>query len=144
MIGLRGATRAAERVSRVGSLLGLVLLITAHLSGHTHTAAFDGSHLNVPAVMCAQDTTVDLGESLTGAPVHHHHSDGHIDHASDRPRGGTSADDGSTTGGHGRGGPALIPVAASDLARAGAPRDPPTVLSPYGRSALALHCVRRQ
>ncbi|WP_433453577.1 hypothetical protein ACQPXS_35635 [Streptomyces sp. CA-142005] len=144
MIGPRIAVRTAWPSGRAGQLLGLVLLITVHLAGHTHGAAFEGRHVDVAGVKRAHDTDVDTGEALAGTPGHHHHHHpgAHIDHAVDRPR-AVSAD--ATDSAPVPDAVAAIPVTVPAPVRVGTTRDPPPgPRSAYGRSALALHCVWRQ
>ncbi|MFF4509328.1 hypothetical protein [Streptomyces sp. NPDC001401] len=143
MIGLRVGARTARRPGRVGPLLALVVLITLHLAGSVHGASFEGPHLSLTVTERAQhDAGEDLGEPLPGCPTHHHHADGHIDHAADRPR-TTSVDGiGPASGPHGL---APIPAVAPSFVRTEGSRDPPrTHRSPYGRFALVLRCVWRQ
>ncbi|MFD4605427.1 hypothetical protein ACFWPQ_46380 [Streptomyces sp. NPDC058464] len=143
MIGLRVPARVTERPGRVGPLLGLVLLITLHLTGHAHAASCDGSDLNLPTVTCAQhEADAGSGKTFAGAPEHRHHAGLHIDHAVDRPR-GVSADRPDSAPAPGA--VALVPVTVPDSVPVGASGDPP--LDPhslYGSSARALHCVWRQ
>ncbi|WP_069758166.1 hypothetical protein [Streptomyces sp. LUP47B] len=138
MIGVR----VSGHPRRAGLLLGLVLLTVAHLVGAVHGSAFEGPHLNAVADVApvGVQETADSGR-FTPHPGHHHHWDGHIDHAADRPR--TASPDDTVP-------PSVPDGLALPQARVGtggaAPRDPPGTNSPspYGRSALALHCVWRQ
>ncbi|MFE4413880.1 hypothetical protein [Streptomyces sp. NPDC056821] len=126
-------------MGRIGLLLGLVLLVTAHLAGTVHASSFGRPHLNVAVVDCSQLETDDADHGSNPAPGHDRKADGHIDHAADRPRDTV----GDTVIGPGP------DVAVPDTARAEAahaawaqlPDVPPV---PDGRATLALHCVLRQ
>ncbi|MFE5602606.1 hypothetical protein ACFQ8O_25870 [Streptomyces coelicoflavus] len=132
--------RASARPGHFGLLLGLVLLITAHLAGATHTSAFAGPHVVVEVTACFQPAA-DADHGLEPVPGHHHHADTHIDHAVDRPR--TDVDD--------------AVVGHSGGAADGLPDDAGAALAPPskqgravavergvdGHGILALHCVWR-
>ncbi|MFI0186874.1 hypothetical protein ACH4PW_04775 [Streptomyces sp. NPDC017082] len=77
----------AGRSRRAALLLGLVLVIAAHLTGAMHACSFAGSD---PTPVLAQDVayaadTTD-GTGPTAPPRHRHAADGHSDHTADRPR----------------------------------------------------------
>ncbi|WP_326718444.1 MULTISPECIES: hypothetical protein [unclassified Streptomyces] len=148
MIEVRIGTRAAGRPGCVGLVLGLVVLITVHLTSAVHGSSFEGPHVDAVTATCAQQSAGDDGR-IAPPPGHDHKADGHIDHAADRPR---TVSAGDTVLEPGSDGPA--PISAIGTGGA-APRDPPGVTtspygrstlttSPYGRSTLALHCVWRQ
>ncbi|MFF8881322.1 hypothetical protein [Streptomyces flaveolus] len=140
MTGVEAATRASARPGRIGLLLGLVLLVTAHLAGAVHMSSFAGPHVAVEVTTCSQPEADD-GHGLGPAPGHHHHADAHIDHTVDRPR--TAADDGIAgpcVGGPGEGLPS-----AADTAPAPADQERPGAAAGTadGHGTLALHCVWR-
>jgi hypothetical protein len=72
---------------RAALLVGLVLLITAHLTGSVHACSFAESGpraLSAPEVVHTADPAD--GADPTGPPRHRHTADGHLDHTADRPR----------------------------------------------------------
>ncbi|MZE80609.1 hypothetical protein [Streptomyces xinghaiensis] len=171
MIGLRIGPPAAVQVGRMGLLLGLVVLIAAHLAGHVHGPGFTGSRGQVGASSCAHLTA--WGSGTPPEPEHgdgqdhehdhgsHHdhgsdhdqdqdHADGHVDHAVDRPR-AVAPPHAVTAWSPDVSGmspyPSWLPAADaqqapfSGSALEGSRGGP---RAPDGRSALALHCVWRQ
>jgi hypothetical protein len=143
VIGSRISPSTAVRAGRVGLLLGLVVLIAAHLAGTVHGSAFAGPHADVGVAACAYSGTNDSEPS----PEHEHHVDDHIDHVVDRPR--ASVHHAVTEQGHDGAWPFSSSLSAGDA-------QPPAVTGAVsggrrggfraldGRSALALHCVWRQ
>ncbi|GHE12762.1 hypothetical protein GCM10010339_77440 [Streptomyces alanosinicus] len=129
------------RPGRVGLFLGLVLLVTAHLTGAVHAASFAGSHLTVEVTARAQ-LPADAGHEDEPAPAHQHRAGDHIDHAADRPR--TAADETVTEPGHtdpadGPSGPAgVIPLPGVRCRPSATP-----VSTGDAPGTLALHCVWR-
>ncbi|AEY93645.1 hypothetical protein SHJG_8380 [Streptomyces hygroscopicus subsp. jinggangensis 5008] len=77
----------AGRSRRAALLVGLVLVIAAHLSGAAHACSFAGPD---PSALVTQDVRqVADGADETGSngpPQHRHAADGHVDHTADRPR----------------------------------------------------------
>ncbi|MBQ0984682.1 hypothetical protein KBZ10_09165 [Streptomyces sp. F63] len=153
MIGLRIGPPAAGRRGRIGLLLGLVVLIAAHLAGHVHGPAFTGPHAPAGASSSAHPTARDIVPSPEHGPGHEHehpHADEHVDHAVDRPRAvvrpyAVTAYGPDTSG---------LSSSLSWLSAADPQRSAVTGMvfegarggarAPDGRSALALHCVWRQ
>uniref|UniRef100_UPI0015F08EC4 hypothetical protein n=1 Tax=Streptomyces sp. WELS2 TaxID=2749435 RepID=UPI0015F08EC4 len=88
MIGTRdGGDRSAGRSRHAALLIGLVLVIAAHLAGSVHACSFAGRG---PSAVAAREAahpagTAD-GTDPTGPPRHRHTADGHLDHTADRPR----------------------------------------------------------
>ncbi|MFI0805788.1 hypothetical protein [Streptomyces echinatus] len=83
-----GCGGSAGRSRRAALLVGLVLVIAAHLTGAVHACSFAGAD---PSPVVAQDVprTADAaGEPGPQAPHpgHRHAADGHLDHTADRPR----------------------------------------------------------
>lgn len=140
---MRIGARAVGRPGWLGLVLGLVVLITAHLAGTVHSSLFEGPHVSTVAAVCAHHGTDGDGR-FAPHPGHDHEADTHIDHAADRPR-PVSADDTVLEPGF----DGLAPIAAVGGDGGAAPRDPPAAVtgssySSYGRSTLVLHCVWRQ
>lgn len=134
--------RGPMRPGRAGFLLGLVLLITAHLSGAVHASSFTGPLVTVEAAASAQPPAgCDRDHDET--PGHEHRAGDHIDHAADRPR--TSVDETVVESAHAD--PAVSPPDSADTTLMPAVRDrPPSAVAcaADGRGALTLHCVWRQ
>ncbi|MEU7409105.1 hypothetical protein AB0B40_07220 [Streptomyces sp. NPDC042638] len=89
MIGSRvGRDGSVGRLRRAALLVGLVLVVAAHLTGAVHACPFAGAD---PSAVVAGDVahTAD-GAGGTGStappPGHRHGADGHVDHTADRPR----------------------------------------------------------
>ncbi|MFF7093106.1 hypothetical protein ACFY9A_12010 [Streptomyces rubradiris] len=82
-----GGDGSAGRSRRAALLIGLVLVIAAHLAGSVHACSFAGT---VPSAMAAPEATHPAdtadGTAPTGPPRHRHTADGHLDHTADRPR----------------------------------------------------------
>ncbi|MGB8939249.1 MAG: hypothetical protein WCD21_03265 [Streptomyces sp.] len=144
VVRLRIGRGPVGRAGRFALLFGLVLLITAHLSGGVHGAAFAGPHTVVGAAACSGAGS-ETGPATVGGehrPGHEHHADSHFDHTVDRPR----ADSGEVAN------PPLLdsgttqPASATSefsLACRGGPRSA-ALCTPGGHAALSLHCVWRQ
>ncbi|ANP56811.1 hypothetical protein AVL59_26930 [Streptomyces griseochromogenes] len=129
------------RSGRAGLLLGLVLLVTAHLAGAVHVSAVAGPPVSVEAAEIARPLH-DAGRESEPAPEHQHRSGDHIDHAADRPR--TAVDETIVEPGHAD--PADSPFGAVDGPPSPAVRCRPSGPAASGTDApdtLALHCVRR-
>lgn len=153
---MRVGASAAGRPGRVGLLLGLVMLIVAHLSGTGHGASFTGPHVSAAVEVFshhdhhdhhedADDGTLapSLGHDHPGHdhPGHDHKGDGH-DHAADRPR---AAVDDTVAEAEQDGLSPILPAAPGSSAGPAAWHRPPGVArSRDGPSTLALHCVWRQ
>ncbi|WP_330308433.1 MULTISPECIES: hypothetical protein [unclassified Streptomyces] len=142
MIGLRSGARKGGRSGRVGLLLGLVVLIATHLAGAVHGASFGGPHMSIVATACPHRDADSHGGTMAPSPGHEHRTDGHIDHAADRPR--AAADDAAADPDR----DALSPIPSEtpgSVAGQVAWRRPPGVSrAPDGSSTLAFHCVWRQ
>ena len=146
MIGLRFRARAAGRSGRIGLLLGLVVIVAAHLTGTVHGSPFEGSPVSAVVTVGAQHRAD--GGPLAPAPWHEPKAEGHADHTADRPR---TVSVGDTVLGPGLDPGfdelALVPADAPvPVGARGAQEVPPGLKgpSPYGRSALVMHGVRRQ
>ncbi|MDX3695658.1 hypothetical protein PV726_36125 [Streptomyces europaeiscabiei] len=87
MIGSRAGAGAFGSAGRVGLLLGLVVILAAHLAGTVHGAAFEGPHLDMVVAVAHHDAYDDRGGHPSPHPEHdhEHEADGHADHAADRP-----------------------------------------------------------
>jgi hypothetical protein len=137
-VGRQGAT---GRPARITLLLGLVLLVVAHLGGAVHGPAFEGPHTLVTAVGCPASSTV-TGASPTDR--REHHGGGHddmLDHTVDRLRGPV----GPAGGGGGHAVP--FPYApAADAVPAARSTDRPHSGPGHtnGRIRTTLLCVSRQ
>jgi hypothetical protein len=136
-----GRKGASGRPARVTLLLGLVLLITAHLGGAVHGPAFEGPHTLVSAVGCP------VHSKATGAlPTdrHEHHGGGHddmLDHTVDRLRGPV----GPAAGGVGHAVPyAYAPAADAVPDNRAADRSLAVPGRANGRIRTTLLCVSRQ
>ncbi|NGO14563.1 hypothetical protein G5C60_44970 [Streptomyces sp. HC44] len=144
MIELRAEPGSrAGRSGRIGLLLGLVLLVTAHLAGVVHGASFSGPHVSTVAAAWAAhgEHHEEKGDAVTPSPGHEHGADDHLDHAADRPR--ADLDDAVAELSHD--GLPNRPGTADPAAGRAAGRPPWDVPDPPGgRSALSLHCVWRQ
>ncbi|MFJ7905007.1 hypothetical protein ACIQ6V_31750 [Streptomyces sp. NPDC096198] len=141
MIGERRTRRAPGRPGHLGLVLGLVLLITAHLSGALHAAPFAGPHVPVETAASA-GRPAGTGHEGEPEPAHQHDGGVHIDHAADRPR--TTAD--ATLAAHPRARPAVTPSPPGGTTVLTALRGLPSHTLPPpkdSRSPLALHCVWR-
>jgi hypothetical protein len=142
VIDVRLQTWLPGRAVRIGLLLGLVLLVTAHLVGSVHTASFGGPHLAAASAEGDQPETGDVDHGINPHPGHEHKADGHIDHAADRPR---DAIDGTVIGPRHDAPDAAPPATArTEAAQAAWARPPDDFPTPDGRATLALHCVLRQ
>ncbi|MFD4476657.1 hypothetical protein ACFWPU_11160 [Streptomyces sp. NPDC058471] len=133
------------RAGRIALLFGLVLLITAHLSGGVHSATFAGPHAVVGAAACSglEDETELPG--IAGGehrPGHDHHADSHFDHTVDRPRVGSGDTAAAPLDDPGTLQPAAGATAFS-FACPGGPRNRAPCV-PSGRAALVLNCTWRQ
>lgn len=129
----------AGRSGRVGLLLGLLVLITAHLSGAVHGASFAGPHMSPVAVISEHGANSDGSDA---PPGHDHKSGAHIDHTADRPR--TASQDTPSEPGHDSGSPAASPAAKVSDAGGGWRYLPHDFAAVQGSSTLELHCVWRQ
>lgn len=121
-------------------MLGLLVLIIAHLSGAVHGASFAGPDMSAVAALSQHD--VDDDGSHSPRPEHDHKSGGHIGHAVDRPR--TAVQDVAAETDHAGGLPVLSPAANATDARAAWRHLVCPFAAPDSDSTLALHCVWRQ
>ncbi|MEU3522707.1 hypothetical protein AB0E62_02315 [Streptomyces sp. NPDC038707] len=141
MIGTRGGGGRAGRLRRAALLVGLVLLITAHLTGSVHACSFaesGTSALSVRDVVRPADPADGAGP--TGPPRHRHTADGHLDHTADRPR--AALDDTGLDGGQH---PPVQPAAARGRAtRTGRHRIPGVPPDRANGPSLAAVRVLRQ
>jgi len=137
---VRSGVRAVGRPGWLGLVVGLVVLITAHLAGTVHSSLYEGPHVSPVAAVCVHHGADGDGR-FAPDPGHDHEADTHIDHAADRPR-TVSADDTVLEPGF----DGLVPTPAVGGGGAATPRDPPAAVtgSSDGRSTLVLHCVWRQ
>ncbi|WP_212913677.1 hypothetical protein [Streptomyces sp. TS71-3] len=139
MIGVWARPAATRRSGRGALVLGLVLLIAAHIGGAHHHATFDEPFTVVVACTPQEDGDHATG-SVEHGPWHRHTAGAHVDHSMDRPR---ARDDAPATGGALAG--HALPGPWNPGAVAPADRRPRDVTeSPPGRSVLALNCVWRQ
>ncbi|WP_189295635.1 hypothetical protein [Streptomyces cinerochromogenes] len=145
MIGSWGSADGRPgRRRRAALLVGLVLVIAAHLSGAVHACTFAGPDATAAvarhgAPVVAEGGT-DSGGSTVPPPPHRHAADGHADHTADRPR--PALDDtglGDETDQPLR--PAVSNGRFTDTARH---RPPGTSPSCGDGPSLAVVCVRRQ
>ncbi|WP_030740956.1 hypothetical protein [Streptomyces sp. NRRL S-31] len=143
MIGSWGSGGGRGRGSRRAALLvGLVLVIAAHLTGAVHACSYAGFD---PTPVVAQDLprAVDGADGAGPAapPPHHRHAaGGHSDHTADRPR--AALDDGGPDGEAHQ--PVPSAAAGGRHARTGW-RSPPGTSRPRSNgSARALVGVLRQ
>lgn len=160
-MGLCTGLPAAVRAGRAALLLGLVVLIAAHLAGTVHGPVFTGAHAGAGVSARAHSATGGSGPLPEHGHGHgherdqnhehdHEHSHGHVDHAVDRPRAlaqphALTAQSPDASG---------LSPSWSRLPAADARQSVPTGMAPEGsrggprapdgRSALALHCVWRQ
>ncbi|MGW2722664.1 hypothetical protein [Streptomyces sp. NPDC001492] len=133
---------SAGRSRRAGLLIGLIVVIAAHLTGSAHACSFAGADVSAVAtheVRQAADEGDDPG-STTPLPGPHHAADGHVDHAADRPR----ADFAVAGPGGDAAGPPLPAVSRGHFVHAGWRSPPGVSRSCDSGSALALLCVLRQ
>ncbi|MEU5083248.1 MULTISPECIES: hypothetical protein [Streptomyces] len=141
MIGTWGGDGSAGRSRRAALLIGLVLVIAAHLTGSVHACSFAGSGPSaVAAAEVAHPADTADGTDPTGPPRHRHTADGHLDHTADRPR--AALDDTGLDGGQH---PPALPAVPRGRATHPGRRRPPGV--PRGRAdgpSLAAVCVLRQ
>ncbi|MGW0285413.1 hypothetical protein ACWDXT_20195 [Streptomyces sp. NPDC003236] len=132
--------RASMRPHRLGLLLGLVLLVTAHLAGSVHADSYAGPLMPVEVAVSTQ-ATADAGHKGEPVPAHQHGAAGHIDHTADRPR--TTGDETICEAGHAD--PAGDPTASSDATPLPVRCRPPDI--PVRASScpvtLALYCLWR-
>ncbi|MFG2524916.1 hypothetical protein [Streptomyces sp. NPDC048527] len=85
MIGLRIGTAApGRRWGRTALLVGLVVLLAAHLAGTAHASAFAGPHVEPLVVACSHHDAQGAAKTVVPRPGHDHSADGHIDHGVDR------------------------------------------------------------
>ncbi|MET8772343.1 hypothetical protein [Streptomyces sp. NPDC004658] len=136
----------AGRCRRAALLIGLVLVIAAHLTGAVHACSFAGPDPSalVPSALVTQDVRqVADGADVTGSdgpPQHRHAADGHADHTADRPRAAlddTALDDETHQ--------PLLPAGFRGHVTHTAGRRPPGAApSCAGSTSLALVCVLRQ
>ncbi|MET8562652.1 hypothetical protein ABZV75_19365 [Streptomyces flaveolus] len=131
----------AGRSRRAALLVGLVLMIAAHLTGAVHACAFAGPD---PSVLVAQDVRQAAGGAdetgSDGPPQHRHAADGHVDHTADRPR--AALDDTFLDGETHQ---PLLPAGSRGHVTHTVRRAPPGAApSCVNSSSLALVCVLRQ
>ncbi|CAL9282196.1 hypothetical protein [Streptomyces sp. SudanB182_2057] len=94
-----GGDGSAGRSRRAALLIGLVLVIAAHLTGSVHACSFAGVGPSpVAALEVVHPADTADGTAPTGPPRHRHTADGHLDHTADRPR--AALDDTGPDGGH--------------------------------------------
>ncbi|MEV3855099.1 hypothetical protein AB0J38_12325 [Streptomyces sp. NPDC050095] len=90
MIGFRvGPATPSGRWGRLASVIGLVVLVIAHLAGTVHASTPAGSHLDVTVTACGHEAQQQPSPHRVAGPLpaHHHSSgDGHAEHLADRPR----------------------------------------------------------
>ncbi|MFH9404143.1 hypothetical protein ACH4JS_30925 [Streptomyces sp. NPDC017638] len=88
MIGSWGSGDGrAGRSRRAVLLIGLVLVIAAHLTGAAQACSFAGpGPAAAPARAAAHPADTGRDTGPTGPPRHRHAADGHPDHTADRPR----------------------------------------------------------
>ncbi|MEV5350695.1 hypothetical protein [Streptomyces achromogenes] len=144
---------------RAALLIGLVLVLAAHLGGSVHACSFTGTG---PTVVAARESahpadTADGTDSTgpsrhrhqadtaavadpTGPPRHRHAADGHLDHTADRPR--AALDDTGPDGGQHP--PALPAVPRGRAAHPGRCRPPDVPGDRAGGPSLAAGRVLRQ
>jgi hypothetical protein len=122
-------------------MLGLLVLITAHLAGAVHGASFAGPHMSAVAAVSEHGAGDDDGSHMPD-PGHDHESEGHIDHAAARPR---MAVQDTADEPHHEGISLITPEAtrATDVLAA-CSHPPRASAGSDGSSTLALHCVWRQ
>ncbi|WP_051370653.1 hypothetical protein [Streptomyces sp. 142MFCol3.1] len=137
MIGVRVRTRTSG-AGRLWLLLGVVLIVVAHLAGAVHGAALAGTHTAFPVISHA-DGAEYTADGIKPSPGHDHTADGHVDHVADRPRTGEIGP------GPGHDGPDTPPATAVAPGAAHAPGGgPPRPLAAADRRGIrALHCVWR-
>ncbi|MEV8547802.1 hypothetical protein [Streptomyces sp. NPDC051572] len=141
MIRLRSGARSGGRSCRVGLLLGLVVLIAAHLAGSVHGSSFAGPYMSIAATTCHHHADAH-GGTMAPSPGHDHRADGHIDHAADRPR--AAADDTAAGPDHDALSPLPPAPPGSPAGQIALHRPSGVSRPPGGPSTLALHCVWRQ
>ncbi|WP_251096246.1 hypothetical protein [Streptomyces sp. Caat 7-52] len=81
-----GSGGHAGRSRRAALLVGLVLVIAAHLTGAVHACSFAGAD---PSAVVARDVAHPAdgaGGGMVPPPGHRHAADGHLGHTADRPR----------------------------------------------------------
>ncbi|MEU5974920.1 hypothetical protein [Streptomyces sp. NPDC047315] len=128
MIGSRLGALAGRSRGRLVLLVGLAVLVVAHLAGAVHRSGSTGPHLTVAAAPCHHEAA---GAS---APAHEGDDGGeHIDHGFDRPR---AADADAAT--------APQPDAAIEPVARRGPYRPAPFRGADGRTTLVRHCVLRQ
>ncbi|MFF8997700.1 hypothetical protein ACF1GW_00835 [Streptomyces achromogenes] len=142
MIGTRGGgDGSARRLRRAALLIGLVLVIAAHLTGSVHACSFAGSGPGAGAAReVAHPADTADGTDPTGPPRHRHPADGHLDHTADRPR--AALDD---TGLDGEQHPPALPAAPRGRRTHPGRCGPPGLPRDHaGGPSLAVICVLRQ
>ncbi|MDN3260238.1 hypothetical protein QWJ26_10535 [Streptomyces sp. CSDS2] len=142
MIGVwGGGDGSAGRSRRAALLIGLVLVIAAHLTGSVHACSFAGSGPSaVAAGEVAQPADTADGANPTGPPRHRHTADGHLDHTADRPR--AALDDTGLDGGQHP--PALSAVPRGRPTHPGWRRPSGVPRDRANGPSLATVCVLRQ
>ncbi|MEU9606513.1 hypothetical protein [Streptomyces sp. NPDC048057] len=133
MIGSRLGGYARRPLGRLVLLVGLAVLVVAHLAGAVHRSGTTGPHFTVAGAPCHHEAA---GASAPG----HEGDDGgeHIDHGVDRPR----AQDADAPAQDVTALPQ--PDAALDhVVRCGPCRPAPSEAAD-GRTRLVRHCVLRQ
>ncbi|WP_435223344.1 hypothetical protein [Streptomyces sp. Tue6028] len=137
MIGVRVRTRT-PRAGRLWLLLGVVLIVVAHLAGAVHGAALAGTHTAFPVVPHA-DGEAHTADGIKPSPGHDQTADGHVDHVADRPRTGETGPGPGHDGSHT---PPSIAVAPGVAHASGG--GPSRLLAAADRRGIrALHCVWR-
>jgi hypothetical protein len=127
----------------MASMIGLVVLVIAHLAGTVHAATPAGSHLDVTITACSHEVQQPLHHAAAPHPAHHHPTgDGHVDHLADRPR--VTGPDGPVAPGPDALPLTLLPPAVTlGLSHLG--RDPvDRPRAPHSAAARSLLCVWRQ
>jgi hypothetical protein len=143
MIRVLGGGRADARPLLSTLLIGLVLLVAAHLLGALHGPGFTASHASLPGVACSHPASVGSShvEAAPG-PGHEHQQrgNGEIEHAVDRLRAPADQAPAVAEAAESFSYEAAVSTLPSGLAeRPGNSHSPPD-----GRSTLVLHCVWRQ
>ncbi|MFD9418775.1 hypothetical protein ACFWC9_29260 [Streptomyces goshikiensis] len=140
MIGMWSALVRMMRRGRIVLLPVLVFLVSVHLAGAAHSATFSGPHTTLAVDGLRRHAPQESAPpAFTGEPPHEHDTQGHIDHAVDRPRSAETS-------------VVAVPVTAALLAApsgqsfaSGVSAGSTTCAAgPPGDAALALNCVWRQ
>ncbi|MYW44178.1 hypothetical protein [Streptomyces sp. SID161] len=74
------------RPRRAALLVGLVLVLAAHLTGAVHACPFAGADPTAVVAQAVPHPQDAAGDPHPSAPGHRHAADGHVGHTADRPR----------------------------------------------------------